>query len=136
MGGMLTSPEKTRSKAVRAPYLLLGMLCVALGYIGIVVPGMPSTVFFICAVWSFKRSSPRFEHWMLNHRVFGPTLRDWDEHRAISVRTKIVAIVTMSAFMSVSIFFIKSTPGKLAVGVVCVLVAIYIATRKTKEATA
>jgi len=112
------------------------MLCVALGYIGIVVPGMPSTVFFICAVWSFKRSSPKFELWMLNHRLFGPTLREWDEHRAISVRTKIVAIVTMTAFMSVSIFFIKSTPGKLALAVVWLLVATYIATRRTRAATA
>ena len=74
--------------------MILGFVCVGLGYVGVILPGVPSTIFFICALWAFKRSSPRFESWLLSHRVFGPTLQDWDEYRAIKLRTKIVAIST------------------------------------------
>ena len=124
--------DEKKSRAMRVPYLVLGFTCVGLGYVGFIVPGMPSTIFFICAVWGFKRSSPRFESWLLNHRVFGPTLRDWDEHKAISTRTKLVAIGTMAVFTGVSLFFIKKPWVQGLVAATVVAVAIYIATRKTK----
>ncbi len=118
---------------MRLPYLLLGFLFVTLGYIGVVVPGMPTTIFMIMAVWAFKRSSPRFEQWLLNHRVFGPTLRDWDEHKAITLRTKYIAIGTMIAFAGVSIFFIKKPVVQAIVALSVLGVAIYVGTRKTKS---
>lgn len=120
---------------MRIPFLVLGCLCVGLGYLGFVIPGMPSTIFFICAVWAFKRSSPRFENWLLNHRVFGPTLRDWDEHKAIKLRTKIVAISVMSVFALSSLFFVRKTWAQALIVVTVLLVALYIATRKTKPAS-
>lgn len=112
----------------------MGFLCVGLGYVGVVVPGLPSTIFFICAVWAFKRSSPRFEKWLLNHKVFGPTLRDWDEHKAIKLRTKIVAISLMLVCALTSVFFIKKLWVQALVVVTVLLVALYVATRKTKPA--
>jgi uncharacterized membrane protein YbaN (DUF454 family) len=116
----------------RVLYLVLGVACVGLGYVGVVVPGMPSTVFFICALWAFKRSSPRFENWLLNHRVFGPTLRDWEEYRSIRPRTKIFAIATMSVCVGISLCFIKRPVAQIIIAATCLLVAIYITTRKSK----
>lgn len=123
---------KTPSKAVRIPFLVLGFACVGLGYVGVIVPGMPSTIFFICGVWAFKRSSPRFENWLLNHRVFGPTLRDWDEHKAITLRTKWIAIGTMAVFAGISLLVIHKLWVRVLVAATVTLVAVYIATRKTK----
>lgn len=119
--------------AVRVPFMALGFLFVGLGYVGVIVPGMPTTIFMILAVWAFKKSSPRFENWLLNHRVFGPTLRDWDEHRAITLRTKYIAIGTMFAFAGVSLFFIKKPIIQLIVALCVAGVAVYIWTRKTKS---
>ena len=111
----------------------LGLMCVGIGYVGIFVPGIPTTVFMICAVWAFKKSSPRFENWLLNHRVFGPTLRDWDEHKAIALRTKYIAIATMIGFAGISIYFIKRPLIQFIVALSVLGVAVYIATRKTKS---
>src|SRR5688500_7324122 len=93
----------TVREATRGGYLLLGLLCVALGFIGYIVPGMPGTVFFIVALWAFKRSSPRLEQWLLNHRLVGPTLRDWHETRSISKGTKAFAIAAIWVCIGVSI---------------------------------
>lgn len=119
--------------AMRLPFLVLGFLFVGLGYVGVIVPGMPTTIFMILAVWAFKKSSPRFESWLLNHRIFGPTLRDWDEHKAITLRTKYIAIATMIGFACVSIFFIKKPVVQAIVAISVLCVAIYVATRKTKS---
>lgn len=132
IGSSLAPASDKKSMAMRLPFLLLGFLFVGLGYVGVIVPGMPTTIFMILAVWAFKKSSPRFESWLLNHRVFGPTLRDWDEHRAITLKTKYIAIATMVGFASVSIFFIKKPLVQAIVGFSVLCVAIYVATRKTK----
>ena len=82
-----------------ARYLLLVFagLCVALGVIGIFVPGLPTTVFILMAAWAASRSSPRFHNWLESHRIFGPMLRDWRKHGAVSRRAKLTATVMMAA---------------------------------------
>lgn len=133
VGSSLAPASEKKSMAMRLPFLVLGFLFVGLGYIGVIVPGMPTTIFMILAVWAFKKSSPRFESWLLNHRIFGPTLRDWDEHKAITLRTKYIAIATMVGFAGVSIFFIKKPVVQAIVAISVLCVAIYVATRKTKS---
>lgn len=123
-----------KGRLVRPLYMACGVLCVALGYVGIIVPGMPTTVFFICAVWAFKRSSPRFETWLLNHRVFGPTLRDWEESRSITRRTKIVAIAMIWLFIGSSIFFIHKLWVRIMLVAIAAALTWYLASRKTKAA--
>ncbi|MEN2784953.1 YbaN family protein [Sphingomonas qilianensis] len=87
-------PETERSAAhpaVRAGWLALGLINVALGIIGAVLPLMPTTIFLIMAAACFARSSPRLEAWLLGHPRFGPTLRAWREQGAIPRRAKIAA---------------------------------------------
>jgi uncharacterized membrane protein YbaN (DUF454 family) len=75
---------------------------VGLGTVGLFVPVWPSTIFFILALWSFKRSSRRLEEWLLNHGVVGPTLRDWERGGAIRTRTKRVAVATLWIALMIS----------------------------------
>jgi len=78
-------------RAVRIGWLLLGLLCVALGFIGALLPLMPTTIFLILAAGCFARSSPRLEAWLLDHPRFGPGLRAWRHEGAISRKGKIAA---------------------------------------------
>src|SRR4029450_10740469 len=55
-----------RGPVARAGWLAGGLVAVALGAVGIVVPGLPTTVFFIIAAWCFSHSSPRLERWGLH----------------------------------------------------------------------
>ena len=57
--------------------LSIGWICVGLGFIGIFVPGLPTTIFLIVALWAFTKSSKKLRVWLLNHKKFGPFLRDW-----------------------------------------------------------
>ena len=88
----------------RILFLLVGLVATGIGVVGVVTPGLPGTVFLIMALFCFKRSSPRLERWLLEHPRLGPTLRDWDEHRSIRPRTKILAIGLMWVFISSSLF--------------------------------
>ena len=59
-----------RQSSSRWIYLAVGWVAAATGAIGFVLPVLPSTVFFLIALWAFSRGSPRFERWLLNHRLF------------------------------------------------------------------
>jgi hypothetical protein len=71
-----------RNPLLRVTYLVLGWLCVVSGAIGVVLPGWPTTIWIIVATYFFARSSPRFYNWLMNHRVFGPLVRDWRDGQA------------------------------------------------------
>ena len=116
---------------MRAIYLTVGLALVGVGFVGYAVPGLPSTVFLIMALFCFKKSSPRFERWLLGHRVFGPTLRDWDEHRTIRPRTKVAAIATMWLFVAVSVVLIRSAWVASGIVALALFGTWYIATRSS-----
>jgi uncharacterized membrane protein YbaN (DUF454 family) len=84
---------------LRAVLIAAGWVCVALGVAGIFLPVLPTTPFLLLALWAFARSSPQFHHWLLTHRLFGPLLADWERHRVIPIRAKLLAITGMSGGM-------------------------------------
>lgn len=76
-------------------WVVLGWCCVGLGAIGAVLPVLPTTPFLLVALWAFSHSSPRFHTWLLRHRWLGRYIQDWERHRVIPRRAKIIALSTM-----------------------------------------
>ena len=83
--------EVSRHRSVRAAWMAVGFVAVALGAVGVVVPGLPTTGFFVLAAWAFSRSSPRFEQWVLGLPAIGPMVRDHREGLGMPRRAKVLA---------------------------------------------
>ena len=111
----------------------LGWFCVSLGAIGVVLPVMPTTIFLLAALWAFARSSPKLHAWLLNNPHFGPYIADWENHRIIPIRGKVMAVGMMSA-SALWLSFGTSIPLFVLIGVVAVMaiVALYILTRPSR----
>ena len=86
-------------------WTLIGILFVVLGAAGAVLPLLPTTPFILVAAWCFARSSPRLHRWLLSSKLFGPILRDWEAHRCVPLRAKIVALVMMVGVGGTSLVF-------------------------------
>ncbi|MEJ5169743.1 MAG: YbaN family protein [Fimbriimonadales bacterium] len=93
---------KLAHRGVRWLFAAMGVGCVGLGYLGLVVPGMPATVFFLIALWSFQRSCPAFERWLLEKSPARGVLQDWQRDRSMSLRTKRVALAMLWLSVSAS----------------------------------
>jgi uncharacterized protein len=76
-------------------YVTLGWCAVALALIGVVMPGMPTTVFVLGASYCFSRSSPRFERWLRENRWLGPSLDRFARDGGIPLSAKRAALVAM-----------------------------------------
>lgn len=82
---------------MRPLYLAGGIISVALGAIGAFLPLMPTVPFLLLGTFCFARSNPAWEKRILDHPTWGPQVQDWRDRRAISRRSKTVAILTMAA---------------------------------------
>ena len=115
---------------MRWVFFAFGWLNVGLGIVGIVVPGLPTTVFLIIALWAFSRSSERFRWWLWNHPRLGPPLRAWHRHRVISPAAKAAAVLTMATSLVIVVVFVaESWVLPTVMAAVMVPVALYLLTR-------
>ena len=111
-----------------------GLILTGIGIIGYILPVMPGTVFLILALFCFQNGSMKMHRWLLNNRLCGPTLRDWDENKWITKRVKIFAISFMWIFGAGSSIGSRD-PWLMAASVaLCSLGTWYVASRRTKPA--
>jgi uncharacterized membrane protein YbaN (DUF454 family) len=115
---------------MRFIYISIGVVAVALGVLGIALPLLPTTPFLLVAAWAFAKSSPRLEHWLVNHARFGPPIEAWRARGAIPTRVKIVALVTMClSLLYILIFSSLPVVAKVGSGLILAACATFISTR-------
>jgi uncharacterized membrane protein YbaN (DUF454 family) len=77
---------------VRGPrrllYLALGCGGLVMTFVGLVVPGIPTVPFLLASSYYLARSSRMLHNRLLESRLLGQVLRDWETHRAMSRRSK------------------------------------------------
>ena len=73
--------------------IIIGWSCVGLAFVGTFVPGIPTTIFLIVALWAFAKSSKKFHSWLLNHKRFGPILQNWESHKVVPRKAKILMVI-------------------------------------------
>jgi uncharacterized membrane protein YbaN (DUF454 family) len=92
----------------RGLWVVAGLVCVAVGALGIVVPGLPFTVFFIGAAACFARSNPRLERWVLDLPKVGPAVERYRAGLGMPLRAKKWAIACIIGFSSLSAVLVGS----------------------------
>lgn len=97
--------ELSRSRVIRAIYLVAGLLCVGLAVLGAVLPVLPTTPFLLLAAACFARGSRWFYIWITTHRVFGPMIYAWREHRALphGVKPKALTVIVITFAVSIAV---------------------------------
>ncbi len=125
---------------MRFAWIGAGLIFVGIGGIGVVVPGLPTTVFMIIAAWCFSKSSPRLEQWVLDLPGVGVLVSDYRDGLGMPRRTKRMAIgcivffVGLSTIVMLNVFWLRL--AVLALGVVGVAyVGWRVPTRETIEAS-
>ena len=75
----------------------LGFLSLGMAYIGVIVPGIPFSIFLVFAAYCFAKSSPRMHAWIYNHKYFGPFLTNWTQKRVFPQKMKYAMVAVMSS---------------------------------------
>ncbi|MCC6972236.1 MAG: YbaN family protein, partial [Phycisphaerales bacterium] len=67
-------------------------MLLGIGILGMFLPVLPTTIFFILAAWCFARSSEKFHHWLHHNRLFGKYLRNFRNGHGMTLGSKIFSI--------------------------------------------
>jgi len=107
---------------VRWSLLFAGTIFVGIGILGIFLPLLPTTVFFLIAAWCYARSSYRLYDWLHHNKYFGKYIKNYRQGHGITRSAKITTIVVLWGGILYSIFvtqivFVQLILAAIAIGV-------------------
>jgi len=115
-------------------YIILGSISLILGTLGIFLPLLPTTPFYLLTAWAYMKSSEKLYQKVMNNKFFGTIVRDFQENKTIPLKTKIFSVsllwitILSSVFFFVSVWWVKILLIAIATGV-----TIHILSYKTKK---
>lgn len=116
----------------RVILISFGSVFLGLGIIGIVVPGLPTTPFLLLSAGCYVRSSERLYNWLINHKVFGRYVKTFYEHKAMTVRAKVISLLSMWSMIIISLIFaIHGFKGRIIILIAAVIGSIVVLKIKT-----
>lgn len=126
--------QLVRNRWLRGLFMVFGFLSLGLGVVGAVLPGIPTTAPILLAAYFFSRSSERFDSWLLNHKVFGPLVRDWRAGLGFSARAKMISLVAIAITFTITVVWAVEHIG-VRIGLILLAIAIstYILRLPTKQ---
>jgi len=103
----------------------LGFLSLGMAYVGVVVPGIPFSIFLVFAAYCFAKSSKKWHDWLYNHKYFGPFLTNWVQKRVFPTKGKYAMVLVMSSSLAFLWFSTGNIKAVLWSGGFMALVAIW-----------
>lgn len=108
---------------IRWVLIISGFVLIGIGVLGMFLPILPTTIFFILAAWCFARSNERFHRWLHHNRYFGKYLTSLKRGEGMPARAKIITIaflwtgILVSAIFMTENLYIRILLVAIAVGV-------------------
>ena len=103
----------------------LGFLSLGMAYVGVVVPGIPFSIFLVFSAYCFAKSSKKWHDWLYNHKYFGPFLTNWVQKRVFPTKGKYAMVLVMSSSLAFLWFSTGNIKAVLWSGGFMALVAIW-----------
>lgn len=101
-------------------FIVLGCLCLALGTVGVFLPVLPTTPFYLLTVFFFANSSQRLHDWFVGTKLYKKHLESFVQKKGMLTKTKISIILSVTLLMGFG-FFMMARKG---VWIPCVLLAV------------
>jgi uncharacterized membrane protein YbaN (DUF454 family) len=119
----------------RIGFIAAGWIALGAAFVGVFLPVVPQVPFAVMAAFFFSKGSPRLHHWLLSHKYFGATLRDWEMDQVVRTRTKFFATAMMIGGAGIAYWKLHEKEPKWAYATVGLFVVaiLYVVTRRSKS---
>lgn len=108
-----------------------GIVSVALGSLGIILPLLPTTPFLLLAAYLFSHSSEKFHNMLMKNRVLGKYIYNYTERKGIILRDKIISITTLWGGIGFSFVKMSNIYGRTFLIAVLIGVTYHLVTVET-----
>lgn len=94
----------------RFVFLILGMICLALGTVGVFLPILPTVPFYLATVFCFSQSSKKLHDWFIGTNLYKKHLQSFVEKKGMLLKTKLTIMTTVTLLMGFG-FFMMARKG-------------------------
>ena len=100
-------------------FIVLGCICLGLGVVGVVLPVLPTTPFFLVTAYCFARSSERLNSWFRGTKLYKNHLESFVKKEGMKVSTKASIIGCVTILMGIGFFLM----ARKSIWAPCVILA-------------
>lgn len=123
--------EWKSSKPKEKMFMVGGGLFLAAAIVGVFIPIVPQVPFAIVSAYLFSKGSPRLHKWIRHHKYLGPPVKDWEDHRVLRPKLKIISTLAMIGGAGIGHWKLHS-PWTWILDGVFLLSIVFVLTRKSK----
>lgn len=121
-------------QAIRHFWIITGTISLIAGIIGLFLPVIPTTPFILLSAFCYARGSKRLHNWLLNNKLFGIYIENYEKGKGIPIKIKVYWIIIL--WLSISItttIIVKNSYIKLTLIIIAILATLYIISIKPKS---
>ena len=94
--------NKIENKFIKTILLICGFLSLFVAILGIFLPLIPTTPLVLLAAYFFSKSSDKIHSWLINNKLFGNYIKNYQAGKGIPLHSKITAIISMWVVLIIS----------------------------------
>ncbi len=117
--------ENNMTRIKKAFWFVLGILLVGVAYLGVILPGLPWSTPILGATFCFAKSSDRLHSWIMNHKTFGPFVKNWSRLRVYPQKAKYLMVAVMSTSLGFMFFGTGNVKATLYMFITFALIVIW-----------
>ena len=110
-------------KIINIFWIVLGFICLGLGVIGIIMPILPTTPFFLVTVVCFAKGSERLKQWFMSTSFHKKYIQSFYEKKGMTLKNKVI-ILSFASIMLAAAFYFSAKPFARIL-IACVIAAKY-----------
>lgn len=95
------------SSLKRLLYIFLGTLFLLLGALGVFLPVLPTTPFWLLTCWFYIRSSERLYNRVMANKYFGSYIKAYMVDKSIPLQKKVIILLVLWISILVSIYIVE-----------------------------
>ena len=102
-------------------YIALGLLSMAVGAVGVLLPLLPTVPFLLLASFFFAKGSDRFHNWFKSTKLYKNHLESFEKNKSMTLKTKLCIVLPVSFMLCMAFLMMHNSIGRATIVILLIV---------------